>query len=299
MKKSTLELLKNINHLHPSYTRRGVSLLKRLLPKGKLLVGTSRAWLGGFGELTAREVYTWGKYNEITSDTDNWKVYNVKSTANVYPVSKTGTPLWGLYYRPDTGSDNTTKYYIPREVTSSLNPSTNRFSVTSEDYMTYGEFIPQLLSNISTSGYKVYGTTQWDGAASLETDSGYTYNYIFAASSYTIVSTESYTSTGMTNFYEFTFNGNSISSYYNGYIILGTMKAYMRNGSKSSLSGTVSSDNSSAYPDNGISKDKWYEKTTTDESYSKGDYIETVEAFDPTEYPNDGYYNGYWYVKQP
>ena len=164
--------------------------------------------------------------------------------------------------------------------------------------MTYDEFIPQLLSNRSTSGYKVYGSRQWDGAASLKTDSEYTYNHVYAASSYTTVSTESLASTGMVNFYEFTFNGNSISSTYNGYIILGTMKAYMRNGSKGSLSGTVSSDDSSAYPDNGISNDKWYEKATTDESYSKGDYIETVEAFDPTEYPNDGYYNGYWYVKQ-
>lgn len=36
-------------------------------------------------------------------------------------------------------------------------------------------------------------------------------------------------------------------------------------------------------------------KSTT---YSQGTYIEDVESDDPTAYPDDGYQDGYWYVKQ-
>lgn len=40
----------------------------------------------------------------------------------------------------------------------------------------------------------------------------------------------------------------------------------------------------------------FYYELDYDATYSRGSYIEEVVAEDGT-YPNDGYYNGYWYVK--
>ena len=80
-------------------------------------------------------------------------------------------------------------------------------------------------------------------------------------------------------------------------------KWYIYSGSSQGKGSTqysdVSSSNRSAYPDNGVSGNYWYEYDRSSVSYSRGSYISDVEA-DPGTYPSNGRHtDGYWYVLQP
>lgn len=69
---------------------------------------------------------------------------------------------------------------------------------------------------------------------------------------------------------------------------------------KSDLLGQVISTNRSAYPDNGIQNDKWYEFVKEEDStiQQRGDYIQDVTSYEINGYPEDGVKNGKWYVYQ-
>ena len=263
------------------------------------MVGETRAWLGGFGELAKRKIYTWEKHEAITVYTYIWNKYNVIYGANVYNVTENGLNLFGLRIQPTLNTENV--YYTPTSVSSTLNSTLHAFDVLDENHGTLKSMWEEIFSNKNTNGYKIYGTIQWttDGPEDIVEESGYRFNVIYSTSSYWYITETSLKSTGIYNMREFTFNGNAIPyPYYGDYYVLGTMKEYGRTVSKGSLIGSVSSDTSSTYPENGISGGFYYEKDRTDTSYSKGSFIETVESTDPTAYPTDGHLNGYWYIKQ-
>lgn len=69
---------------------------------------------------------------------------------------------------------------------------------------------------------------------------------------------------------------------------------------KSDLLGQVISTNRSAYPDNGIQNDKWYEFVKEEDStvQQRGDYLQDVTSYEINGYPEDGVKNGKWYVYQ-
>ena len=69
---------------------------------------------------------------------------------------------------------------------------------------------------------------------------------------------------------------------------------------KSDLIGQVTSTNRSAYPDNGIQNDKWYEFVKEEDTtvQQRGDYIQNVTSYEINGYPEDGVKNGKWYVYQ-
>lgn len=64
--------------------------------------------------------------------------------------------------------------------------------------------------------------------------------------------------------------------------------------SRGSAQGEVTSENSSQYPNNGISGSYWYVKGNT--TYRQGTYIDQVTSRVETAYPTNGYQDGYWYV---
>lgn len=69
---------------------------------------------------------------------------------------------------------------------------------------------------------------------------------------------------------------------------------------KSDLIGQVVSVNRSAYPDNGIQNNKWYEFVKEEDSTVKkrGDYIQNITSYEINGYPEDGIKDGKWYVYQ-
>ena len=68
--------------------------------------------------------------------------------------------------------------------------------------------------------------------------------------------------------------------------------------SKGTANGSVSSTNRSQYPDNNYSGSYWYVYDRKESSYSQGTYIQDVESDNPSAYPDNGRHtDGYWYVK--
>ncbi len=69
---------------------------------------------------------------------------------------------------------------------------------------------------------------------------------------------------------------------------------------KSDLIGQVVSVNRSAYPDNGLQNDKWYEFVKEEDGtiQQRGDYIQDVTSYEINGYPEDGVKDGKWYVYQ-
>lgn len=68
--------------------------------------------------------------------------------------------------------------------------------------------------------------------------------------------------------------------------------------SKGTANGSVSSTSRSQYPDNNYSGSYWYVYDRQESSYSQGTYIQDVENDDPKAYPDNGRHtDGYWYVK--
>ena len=65
--------------------------------------------------------------------------------------------------------------------------------------------------------------------------------------------------------------------------------------SKGSLIGTVSSENSSQFPQNGISGSYYY--VYKNSNTTRGSYIDTVESDNENAYPNNGISGNYWYMK--
>ena len=58
--------------------------------------------------------------------------------------------------------------------------------------------------------------------------------------------------------------------------------------------GDVTSENNSAYPENGILSSNWYIRGNT--TYRQGTYVDQVQSRVNTAYPVNGYQDGYWYV---
>lgn len=58
--------------------------------------------------------------------------------------------------------------------------------------------------------------------------------------------------------------------------------------------GDVTSENNSAYPENGILSSNWYIRGNT--TYRQGTYVDQVQSRVGTAYPTNGYQDGYWYV---
>lgn len=67
---------------------------------------------------------------------------------------------------------------------------------------------------------------------------------------------------------------------------------------KNSLIGQVNSTSFSDYPTNGYKNGYWYEYSTNSAETSQGSYIEDVYSVNQNAYPDNGIQDGYWYVKQ-
>ena len=70
------------------------------------------------------------------------------------------------------------------------------------------------------------------------------------------------------------------------------------NASKGSFIETVTSTNSSAYPDDGVDSngDYYYVATGSEIEYSKGSYVGKMPSTNRNQYPDNNYSGNYWYV---
>ena len=256
-------------------------------------MGTSRAWLGGFGELSKRDIYTWKRYNTIETVTYFWNMSTVSYAQTSRNGLLAGTNLAAMKISGGGGSGIDLNGYIATNIT--WDPGKFAYVITADtrEYTSVSNLISSrssiYLNSVSYS--LLYGT---DGTP---------YTCITSIPSQLAYSTTSLVDTVI---YSFGLLANRNTSGYIGISgINGLCSAYrsLTIYERIPVAGTylreVSSTNQTAYPDNGVYNGNFYTKQSkTESAYSQGTYIDTVESESPDAYPINGVYNGYWYVKE-
>lgn len=237
-------------------------------------------------------MYSWNRYLSVETVTYNWNTYSVNYSNTQGQMNENGMTLYGANIQ-DYDSDAIR--YFPTKISETYEKGKG-WKIESETRTTFREFFEDALSSRNTSGYILYENGRI--TSSVKTEDGYTFNFFFTISSYIRTYETSCVGQYETNFKKFVYNGNSIPYTYGGYIALGTCYSFLQSSSPGAQIGSISSQNSSAYPANGLSGGIWYVSAGNSVSYSQGEYVDTVENVNPSEYPENGRHtDGYWYVK--
>ena len=259
-------------------------------------MGTSRAWLGGFGELSKRNVYTWKRYSAIETITYFWNVSTISYSQYVATAIASNASQGALRsYSGDSGDVTRIYGYVPTDI--QWDPTLYMYKVTSEK-LYQNEGVDQIAIErnkiyLKHSGYTIYtGTNGTKYAASYDVPSVILYspesmiNATF--SSFALLSNVLIQHMQMTD-----------SPHGESYITFSNFMNYNRTSVAGTFLREVSSTNQTAYPDNGVYNGSFYTKQSkTETEYSQGTYIDTVESESPDTYPVNGVLNGYWYVKE-
>lgn len=249
--------------------------------------------MGGFGELSKRNVYTWKRYNAIETVTYFWNVSTISYSQNIRNGLLAGTSLAALKTSNSGGSSIDLNGYIATDITWDPGKLTYVIRSDSNQYSS--------VNNLFNSRNTVY-LDSVSYSLFYDTD-GIPYTCITSVPSALLYDTSSLVNTTVNQF------GLLSSPNKSGFISISgvngmcneyrSLMIYDRTQVAGTYLREASSTNQSAYPDNGVYNGSFYTKQSkTETEYSQGSYIDTVESESPDTYPVNGVLNGYWYIKE-
>lgn len=226
---------------------------------------------GSIITLTGSAKWTWEKYNATYYY--YWQQYD--AVISYYTEKKLGSSsrrcyrdeydVAGLYI---SGANSYLRYYDSYK----FNSTTGKYSVSRDDR---NEWYASTDESSSYSPKNAY----WNGESYYDTYDHDNMDQIYRIRTYTV------------QIYEY---GSTMEDYVKAdYDRYGAEPHYMKG---STSYGRISSTNSSAYPANGNSGNRWY--VSDGSEWIKGTFIQTVTADSDRAYPDNGVHtDNYWYVK--